>query len=746
MSRQSAPAPSPPETRREVVTETLHGVDIDDPYRWLEGDDEAVREWTDAQNDHVDAALDDDRWDGLRPRFEALVEVADYGPITVREDRYFATVREPGADHARLVVRDAPDGEDRVLVDPNAWAANRDADRPPRSMAWYVPSHDGDRVAIGVTKGGDENYDVRVLSVPDPDSTVPDDAEASRADEEGTSASPGYGAGVEEVTVLPERGRVNAGSLAWEADGEGFVYVATGGAADGAQMDKEIRRFRFADGPEAEAVLLEHDDRHVWPRVTVDPDTGLLAVAFSEMVGGTEWYVRVDGDLRPVLTDTDADTSVRFHGGTAFVTTDHDAPRRRLLACSVERFREGDLSFHECREVLPEGEGVLRSAVPTPGRLVVHRRRDAHSRLSVHDRDGTHLRDVSLPDYCSVTWVSAARDAPEAFFGVTGFDRPPAARGLNLTGEARDDADGGSGETAPAESTEIDSVDLSVPDDLVVEQRFVDSTDGVEVPVFVCYREGVSVDGPRPTLLYGYGGFRNSVTPSFGRFRLPFLADGGAFAAVCARGGCEYGESWHEAGMLAEKQHTFDDFVAAGETLCESGLTNSDHLAVAGGSNGGLSVGAVVTQRPDLWAAAQCAVPLLDMLRFHRFLLGESWTTEYGHPEDPEAFKYLRAYSPYHNVDPDESYPPVYFTTAASDTRVHPSHARKMTARLQNEADGGPFLLRTNSETGHGVGKPASMIVDEQTDSWAFLYERLGIEVGDGGDRDPAAVDRDHEA
>ncbi|QKG91591.1 S9 family peptidase [Halorubrum salinarum] len=707
MPRESAPARSPPETRREVVTETLHGVDVDDPYRWLEGDGEAVDEWVDAQNAHVDETLDDALRDRLRPRFEDLVEVADYGPVAVREGRYFATVREPGADHARLVVRDAPDGDDRVLVDPNAWAANRDEERPPRSMAWYVPSHDGERVAVGVTEGGDENYDVRVLSVPDP---------TQSPESEGSG---GYGPGVEEVAVLPERGRVNAGSLAWTADGEGFVYVATGGAADGAQMDKEIRRFRLADGPEAEELLLEHDDQHVWPRVTVDPDSGLLAVAFSEMVGGTEWYVHVDGDLRPVLTDTDAETSVQFHDGTAFVSTDHGAPRRRLLACSVDRFREGDLSFEECRELLPGGEGIIQSVAPTPERLLVHRQRDAHSRLSVHDRDGTHLRDVSLPSYCSVTWVSANRDAPEAFFGLTGFDRPPAVRALDL--------DGGADAEAELASTEIDSVDLSVPEDLVVEQRFVDSTDGAEVPVFVCYREDAAVDGPRPTLLYGYGGFRNSITPSFGRFRLPFLADGGAFAAVCARGGYEYGEPWHEAGMLAEKQHTFDDFVAAGEALCASGLTDTDHLAVAGGSNGGLSVGAVVTQRPDLWAAAQCAVPLLDMLRFHRFLLGESWTTEYGHPEDPEAFEYLRAYSPYHNVDPDETYPPVYFTTAASDTRVHPSHARKMTARLQNEAAGGPFLLRTKSATGHGVGKPASMIVDEQTDSWAFCYEQLGV-------------------
>ncbi|MDB2236725.1 prolyl oligopeptidase family serine peptidase [Halorubrum ezzemoulense] len=721
MSRQSAPAPSPPETRREVVTETLHGIDVDDPYRWLEGDDVAVSEWADAQNDHVDAALDDALRDRLRPRFADLVEVADYGPISVREGRYFATVREPGADHARLVVRDAPDGTDRVLVDPNAWAANRDGDRPPRSMAWYVPSHDGERVAVGVTDGGDENYDVRVLSVPDPSDSGVESPEAE-----------GYGPGVEQIASLPDRGRVNAGSLAWTADDEGLVYVATGGAADGAQMDKEIRRFRFADGPDAESVLLEHDDQHVWPRVTVDPDSGLLAVAFSEMVGGTEWYVRVDGDLRPVLTDTDAETSVRFHDGTAFVSTDHGAPRRRLLACSVDRFREGDLSFEECREVLPGGEGILQSVVPTPERLLVHRQRDAHSRLSVHDRDGTHLRDVSLPSYCSVTWISGNRDAPEAFFGLTGFDRPPAVRKLDLADESPGEGDGvGEGGDAPElASAEVDSVDLPVPDDLVVEQRFVDSTDGAEVPVFVCYREEVNVEGPRPTVLYGYGGFRNSITPSFGRFRLPFLADGGAFAAVCARGGYEYGEPWHEAGMLEDKQHTFDDFVAAGEALCESGLTDADHLAVAGGSNGGLSVGAVVTQRPDLWAAAQCAVPLLDMLRFHRFLLGESWTTEYGHPEDPEAFEYLKEYSPYHNVDPDATYPPVYFTTAASDTRVHPSHARKMTARLQHEAEGGPFLLRTKSETGHGVGKPASMVVDEQTDSWAFLYERLDVKVG----------------
>ena len=736
---EMAASPDPPDTDRNVVTETLHGVEIDDPYRWLEDDTEAVEEWVERQNAYADAYLDTPTSERLRPRFESVAEVADYGSVVVREDRYFTTVQEPTDDHPRLEVRAEPGGEGVVLADPNAWPGNDpESDGPPRSMGWYSAAHDGDHVAVGVTEGGDENYDVRVLPVPDADAIGEHGVESD-------GHTPGPGPDPE--VVLERRGRVNASSFAWEADGEGFYYVATGAADEGAQMDKALRRYRLdgrsdaggtgegedeppepPESPETpETTLLEHDDQHVWPGVTVDPDSGLLAVGFSEMMGGTEWYVHVDGELRPVLTDTDAETSVRFHDGTAFLHTDHEAPRNRLLACSVERFREGDLEFAECREVIGERESILQSAVPTGDRLVVHTQRDAHSRLSVHDRDGTHRRDLPLPDYATVTWTTAARGEPEAFYGVTGFDRPPAVTRVDIDSEREA---GTGGET-------IASVDVDVPDDLVVEQAFVESTDDAEVPVFVCYREDVADDdgspsgAPRPAVLYGYGGFRNSVTPSFSRFRLPFLADGGVFALVCARGGYEYGEAWHEAGMLAAKQHTFDDFIAAGEWLVGSGYTEPDRLAVAGGSNGGLSVGAVLTQRPDLFGAVQCEVPLLDMLRFHRFLLGESWTTEYGHPEnDPEAFEYIREYSPYHNVESGVEYPATLFRTAASDTRVHPSHARKMAARMQAEADGGPFLLRTKSDTGHGVGRPKSMIVDEQVDAWTFLYEAL--DVGDG--------------
>ncbi len=680
MSNQTGSVSEPPETRREVVTETLHGEEIPDPYRWLEGDDDAVADWTAAQNEYTDAHLDTPTRDRLRPEMEDLAEVASYETVVPRGGRYFQRVEAAEDDHATLYVRDAPDGDGTVLVDPNEWPENRDPDAPTLSASWYVPSFDGDYVAYGVTEGGDEQFDVHVITVPD----------------------------AEEVLVLEDCGRVSPGAIAWDPDGRGFYYGVTGSAAEGAQMDKEFRHRRF-DGEDT--LLFEHTDQHVWPSVSRDEDSGTVAVGYHEMVGGTDWEVLVDGELRPVIS-AEADTLVSFQDGTVFVKTDHDAPNTRVLSCSVERFREGELTFEECATVLPEREAVLQSFATTPDHLIAHYQEDAHSRLSVYDHDGTHVRDLDLPDYVSISQLSANGDAEEVFYQVSGFDQPPTLYYADpTTGEASD----------------LASVDVDVPDDLVVEQRFVDSTDGAEVPVFLCHREDLALDGDNPALLYGYGGFRNSMTPSFGRFRLPFLADGGVYAQVCARGGTEYGEAWHEDGMLADKQHTFDDFVAAGEFLCEAGYTNPDRLAVAGGSNGGLSVGAVVTQRPDLWGAALCAVPLLDMLRFHRFLLGESWTTEYGHPEDPEAFEYIREYSPYHNVAGDVEYPPVLFTTAVGDTRVHPSHARKMAARMQAEADGGPFLLRTKTDTGHGVGKPTSMIVEEQVDEWTFLYDRLGM-------------------
>ncbi|MFW5919498.1 MAG: prolyl oligopeptidase family serine peptidase, partial [Halanaeroarchaeum sp.] len=666
---------------------------------------EEVREWVDAQNEYADAHLETDRREALHPRFERLADVATHHPVVVRGGRYFQRVEGHEEDHPVLYVRDGLDGERRVLADPNEWD---DA----RSLNWYVPAHDGDRVAYGVTEAGDEQYDVHVLDVE-------------------TGA---------EIDRLDGVGRVQPRMFAWDPDGDGFYYVATGGPGDGSQMDKELRHHGIDErgdsgNAEADPVLLEHDDRHVWPVLWTDRETGTLVLGLSEMSGGTDLYVAVGGDGRPdetvadvefepVLTGHDAPFQVALHRGTVYLKTEYDAPRGQVLACPLEEFREAgergsELDPADLDAVVPEREGTLESIALAENALVAHHQRDATSELrrySLDDEgaDGTDPDTIDLPDNSTVSGLTANRDAREAFYLVQSFDRPPSV--------VRADLDDGT-------TAVRDRVDVDVPADLVVTQEWFDSTGGAEVPVFVVHREGIELDGDNPALLYGYGGFRNSVTPVFRRFTLPFLADGGVYAQVCARGGREFGEEWHEQGMLEHKQHTFDDFVGAAEYLIDRGYTRPDRLGVSGRSNGGLSVGAVVTQRPDLFGAALSVVPLLDMLRFHEFLLGESWTTEYGSPEDSEAYEWLKAYSPYHNVESGVAYPPILFRTAVSDTRVHPSHARKMTARMQNEAEGGPFLLRTDTDTGHGIGKPTSMIVREQLDEWTFLYENLNVQV-----------------
>jgi prolyl oligopeptidase len=664
---------TPPATERRVVTDVLHGDEISDPYRWLEETDEEVDEWIDRQNEYTDNHLYSELRDALHPRFEPLAQVATYYPIHVRGDQYFQRVEAPDEDHPVLYVSGSPGGDRRTLVDPNDWNDNR-------SLPWYVPSIDGAHVAYGVTEGGDEQYDIRVLDV------------ETR----------------EIITEISAVGRSGPSMFAWNEDG--FYYVATGDASEGKQLEKEIRYHAF-DG--LERVIEEETNPHVWPVLWTDRETGTLVMGRSEMSGGTDLYVfdSEDEEFVPAITDTDATFAVHLHEQVVYLQTDYDAPCGRVLVCSLDEMCNGNISPDDLDEIVPEQEGTLEAIAVAEDRLVTHHQRNAHSRITVYDLDGDRQHDLPLLDYASTAALTANPDAPECFYTIQSFDRPPAMVYGNLI-------DG---------TTRIlDETDIEIEADLVVKQEWIESTDGAEVPVFICHRADLERDGDNPAVLYGYGGFRANLTPTFDRFQLPFLTDGGVYAQVCARGGREFGEEWHEAGMLENKQHTFDDFIGATAHLLEYGYTNSDRLAVLGGSNGGLSVGAVITQRPDLFGAAVSAVPLLDMLRFHRFLLGESWTTEYGSPEDEDAYQFIREYSPYHNVE-ERAYPAVLFTTAARDTRVHPSHARKMTALMQSKSTGGPTLLRTNNDTGHGLGKPTSMILEEQLDQWTFLYDQLSL-------------------
>ena len=421
-----------------------------------------------------------------------------------------------------------------------------------------------------------------------------------------------------------------------------------------------------------------------------------------------------DEPLVPLVTDADATFGPQFGDGDLHLLTDFEADYSRVLSVGVDSVAEGvPLDPDEFAETVPETEGVLRSVTAAGDELVATHLHDAASRLSVW-RDGQRVATLPVSDYCTVSGVDADEDAAEVFYVVSDFAEPS-----RVTRYDR--------ESAEAET--VGQADVSLGVDVTAGQEFFESADGTDVPAFVVHREGLDPDGDAPTVLYGYGGFRIPQTPSFWRFAGPFFAAGGVLAVANLRGGTEYGEPWHEGGMRERKQNVFDDFYAVAEGLCESGFTNADRLAAYGGSNGGLLTGAALTQRPDLWGAVLCTVPLLDMLRFHRFLLGEIWTVEYGSPDDPEAFEYIRQYSPYHNVEARD-YPATMFKTAAGDTRVHPSHARKMTALVQDQQTGdAPVVLRTETETGHGVGKSTEMVVDEQVDQWTWLCDRLGVDI-----------------
>ncbi|PSQ18441.1 S9 family peptidase [Halobacteriales archaeon QS_8_69_26] len=677
--------PAPPETERRQVVEEVHGHEITDPYRWLEGDDEDVEEWVAAQNEYADRLLDTPTREALRPRMESLAETESHFPVQVAGGTYFQRVEPAGADHPVLQVREDRDADPETLVDPNEWAEGR-------SMDWYVPSHDGDLVAYGTAEGGTEQYDIVVIDL--------DGEEVDRVDGVGRS------------------------QVAWY-DG-GFYYLQTGSAGEGdptgGQLDKRLRRHDL-DG--TDELLADGFAPDVWPAVDAAED-GRAVVTLSEMSVRSDLYVYAPGDdeLTPVIVGEDATFQASVHDDTVYVYTDYDAPRGRVLAAPFEDLTGGEVDPDELRTVVPEGEAVFRGYDLADDLLVAHHHRDAVSELSVYDPEtGERLRGIDVPETSRVLGVSANPDERELFYRVEGFDRPPSVRR----------ADPGSGESEFRSGT---SVDLVEDLDLSVRQEWFESADGTDLPAFVVHRAGLdpAEDGPLPTVLYGYGGFRNNMTPGFRTYALPFLADGGVYVQAVLRGGSEYGEPWHEAGMREHKTNVFEDFEAVGEGLVDRGYTDTDRLAALGGSNGGLLVGAAITREPDLFGAAVSAVPLLDMLRFHRFLLGEAWTNEYGSPEDPEAVEWLLEYSPYHDVE-SRPYPATLFRTAAGDTRVHPSHARKMAALLQEMSTSEePVLLRTITETGHGVGTPTSVQVRKSLDQWTFLYDQLGLDPGEAED------------
>jgi prolyl oligopeptidase len=668
------------------VVDVCHGVAIADPYRWLEeGGSAEVEAWGDEQERHLRAYLDahPDR-QRIQDRLRTLFAIGIVNPPVPRAGRYFYEKRTGEQEQPVLYVREARDGPDRVLLDPARLAADAAC-----ALDWHYPSRDGRLLAYGLSEGGDEKSTLRVRDV---------------------------GQGGDLGDVIPG---TRACSLEWLPDGSGFYYTRypePGTVPTGQEnYHRRVYLHRLGADWREDALVFAPAAPEDWPNVHLSPDGRWLAVSVSKGWTRTDVHLKdraSDGPFRPLVEGKDAVFGVEVLPHALYLHTNLDAPRFRLLRVDPERPQA-----EHWHELLPEGPDVLQGVAVVGSSLLALRLRDASSRLLCHDLEGRAVCEVALPVLGSVTGVGGEWDGDEAFFGFSSYTYPPAVFRLSLPG----------GEAEMWQRVEAD-LDASAFEISIVS---FPSRDGTRLSMFLVRHRERPSDGTGPALLTGYGGFAVSHTPAFGRSSLLFLERGGLYAIAHLRGGGEYGEDWHRAGMLDRKQNVFDDFVAAAEFLIANRHVAPDRLAIMGGSNGGLLVGAALTQRPELFRAVVCQVPLLDMLRYPRFRIARLWIPEYGDPEDPAAFRWLHAYSPYHHVEDGRAYPAVLLTAGEADSRVDPMHARKMAARLQAAARSGRvILLRQESRAGHGQGKPVSKLLEEWTDVWTFLLAELGVKAG----------------
>ncbi|MDP8938062.1 MAG: prolyl oligopeptidase family serine peptidase, partial [Actinomycetota bacterium] len=622
----------------------------------------------------------------------SLLQVGMVGSPAVAGDRVFTLEREGGLDQSVLVVRSAVDTgvPARVVVDPHELASDHAA-----SIDWFSPSPDGRLVAYGVSEAGSEHGTLRIVAV---------DTGERLAD------------------TIPH---VRHPSLAWLPDGSAFAYSRLPDPAsvpDGEEGYWEtVWWHRVGDDVAADTLVhgAEHGlDRTALPMAAISPDGRWLVVHVHLMPTRTDVILvdRRTGDRTVVVEGEEASTWCQVVGDRLYAVTTLAAARGRVVSASVDRpAAEG------WETVVPESAAVVDTAVVAGASLLVASTEHAVSRLHRYALDGSAGQEIALPELGAIGALDADPASERAFLTFTSFTRPSA---LWRWAPSR-----------PIEPwTRFPSpVDA---DTFAVEQAFYPSTDGAQVPMFLVRARTTTSSPATPTMLSGYGGFAIPATPAFGPGLVAFCQAGGVYAMAGIRGGGEYGEEWHRAGMLGRKQQVFDDFHAAADWLVAEGRTSREKLAIRGGSNGGLLVGAAVTQRPDLCRAAVCAVPLLDMVRYHRFLIGALWVPEYGDPEDPDDFAHLYAYSPYHRIVEGTAYPATLVVTAESDSRVDPMHARKFAARLQaatSRPDDRPVLLRIETRAGHGAGKPVWKQAEEAADTWSFVLWQLDMDGSGAG-------------
>ena len=683
-----------PAARRQELVENHHGASVAAPYRWLEDDHSAeTGSWTVGENRVTQDFLNKTGLqEPLRKRLAELWNYPRFSAPAKRGNRYFFSKNDGLQNQSVLYVREGLDGEAKVVIDPNTLSE----DGTTALSAAYL-SRDGSLMAYGISVHGSDRQEFRIREVE-------------------------TGKDYDEVIKW-----CKFSGMAWRKDGSGFFYnrFPEPGSVDEEDENNYNRVYWHKLGtPQSEDALIfempEEKELGFHPHISDDGTYLILSVYHGTDPRSGLFYVSLREDKVPAKGDfvrmlppgQAAYNFVENDGEVFFVHTDRNAPRGEIIAVDtrspVEKYWRRPVPEHDKR--------VISSASYVKGKLIVNYMEDAHTVLVVCEPGVADCAQVPLPGIGSVRGLSTRKDDGEIFFAYTSFLQPSVIY--------RYDVDSGEMSVFQDAPHPFDASGYET------KQLFFASKDGTEVPMFLTHKKGLEPTGDTPVLLYGYGGFNINLTPYFSTSRLVFLEAGGAYALINLRGGSEYGEDWHRAGMLENKQNVFDDFIAAAEHLVETKFTRPDRIAILGGSNGGLLVSACMLQRPDLFGAVVAAVPVTDMLRYHKFTVGRYWVPEYGDPGKPDDFKFLYAYSPLHNVEAGENYPPILVTTADTDDRVVPAHSRKFVAELQARAGReNPALIRIETKAGHGAGKPTSKKIEEAADMYAFMFFFLGMSL-----------------
>jgi prolyl oligopeptidase len=687
VSMAQAPFKYPPAHKADVV-DTYHGTRVPDPYRWLEdADAPATMKWVDAQNALTRSFIDGPARDTLEKRLTLLHDYPRTSVPTKRGARYFFTHNTGQQNQAVLYVQEGLRGERRVLLDPNALAADGTA-----ALTALGINDDGTLAAYGISKSGSDRQEIFVRDV-------------------------------KTATDSPDRIKwAKFTTIAWLKDSSGFYYTrfpepGKVPAGDENYFSK-VYFHRLGDDQAKDPLVYERTgeaDREVIFAVNITDDGKTLVItAFQGSSDKTEVFwmdaatgMKAGAQPSPIFTGFRA--SYQFAdavGQRLFFQTDDGAPMGRVVAVDLPRTNP--------IPIVPETTDKLNTSGIVHKTLVLSYLHNASGQIRLFGLDGAPKGEIPLPAIGSITGMSGRTEDDELFYGFTSFTYPPASYRYDFTtGKVTDFA------RSPAPIS---------PSVYETRQVWFPSKDGTKVSMFLVHRTGIAIDGNRPVLLSGYGGFNISLTPEFDPGDFVLLDRGGIYALVNLRGGGEYGEAWHQAGMFEKKQNVFDDFIAAAEWLVANKYTTPARLAIEGGSNGGLLVGAVMVQRPELVGAVLCRVPVADMLRYDKFTVGRFWISEYGTADDPKQFPFLFKYSPLHNVKDGVAYPATLVTTADTDDRVAPGMAKKFAARLQAATAGpAPILIRVETKAGHGAGKPLTKVIEEKADLYAFVFKVLGV-------------------